>query len=258
MSYRHIRGKKIYYEVIGSGSLLLLLHGHTASSYMFREEKYYYAQNHRVVVFDYPGNGKSERSESIDRQFWYNNAQTAKQLMADFGDERYSIIGTSGGAAVALNLGLLDRVGVQNIIIDSPVGKRLSPWMSDKILDRRDKLMSNPFYQKYWYASHGEDWERVIAMDNELIRQAGLDGLDLVIGDEGDLASNILVTASKRDELIPKIGEVVDSYQHKIKQVKVRYYKWGSHPTMITRHKAFRADVLDFLEQNRKNSNDKT
>ena len=52
MSYFNYQGKNVFYEEMGNGSPLFLLHGNTASSNMFYEIAGKYAEHHRVILID--------------------------------------------------------------------------------------------------------------------------------------------------------------------------------------------------------------
>ena len=72
MSSFHSEGKKIYYEEIGNGKPLLLLHGNTACGKMFAPILPMLSEKHHVIVPDFLGCGQSERCENGLRTFGMN------------------------------------------------------------------------------------------------------------------------------------------------------------------------------------------
>jgi pimeloyl-ACP methyl ester carboxylesterase len=53
-------GVELYYEVHGSGPVLLLTHGYSSTSQMWRGQIEAFAQHHTVVVWDMRGHGRSD------------------------------------------------------------------------------------------------------------------------------------------------------------------------------------------------------
>jgi pimeloyl-ACP methyl ester carboxylesterase len=59
MPVAHLNGIDINYEVHGEGAPLVLAHGYTASLDMWREQAPAFSANHRLVIYDARGHGKS-------------------------------------------------------------------------------------------------------------------------------------------------------------------------------------------------------
>src|SRR5438876_6076263 len=53
-------GVEIYYEVHGSGPPLLLTHGYSSTSAMWRGQTEALSKRHRLVLWDMPGHGQSD------------------------------------------------------------------------------------------------------------------------------------------------------------------------------------------------------
>ena len=80
MSSFHYEGKKIYYEEIGNGKPLLLLHGNTACGKMFAPILPMLSEKHHVIVPDFLGCGQSERCEKWSSDLWYEWSRQATAL----------------------------------------------------------------------------------------------------------------------------------------------------------------------------------
>ena len=100
--YLSIRGTKVYYEVYGKGTPLLLLHGGLGSIIDFKKCIPKLSKKYKVIAFDAPGLGRSE----------YADSSLTYQLMADYYskaidllkiDSAY-VVGWSDGGNVALLL----------------------------------------------------------------------------------------------------------------------------------------------------------
>ena len=115
MTYFMYQSKRIFYKEIGVGKPLIMLHGDTASSVMFEFLLPLYQENFRVVLIDFLGNGKSDRIENFPENLWITQAEQVIALIEHLRIQKANLIGTSGGAWVAINTALkrpdlIDRV----------------------------------------------------------------------------------------------------------------------------------------------------
>ena len=72
MAYFYYADKKIYYEEIGRGIPLLLLHGNSVSSKMFQGIIDLYKEDYKVILIDFLGHGRSDRLEQFPTDFGYD------------------------------------------------------------------------------------------------------------------------------------------------------------------------------------------
>lgn len=72
-------GVSLYYETHGSGPALLLTHGYSATSQMWRSQIDVLSQNHTLIVWDMRGHGQSDSPED-DAQ--YSEALTVQDMAA--------------------------------------------------------------------------------------------------------------------------------------------------------------------------------
>jgi pimeloyl-ACP methyl ester carboxylesterase len=102
MPVAHLNGIDINYEVHGEGSSLVLAHGYTASLDMWREQVPAFSSNHKLVIYDMRGHGKTTAPSdmsvySLERD--YVDDQLA--LMDHLGIERAYVGGLSMGGMLA-------------------------------------------------------------------------------------------------------------------------------------------------------------
>jgi len=111
---------QVHYLERGHGTPLVLLHGNAlrledfvASGLVER-----LARNYRVLAFDRPGFGHSERPRN---RLWTAEAQAAllRQALAQLDVERPIVLGHSWGTLVALELALIRSVGVRRLVLIS-------------------------------------------------------------------------------------------------------------------------------------------
>jgi len=61
-----VQGVEIAYQVLGAGPPVVLVHGFPSNSYIWRNVAPALAREHRVFVYDLPGQGQSERRDGMD------------------------------------------------------------------------------------------------------------------------------------------------------------------------------------------------
>ena len=124
MSYFVFENKRLYYNEFGTGKPLLFLHGNTASSNMYAQIVNKYKQDFKVILLDFLGHGKSDKLNEFPIDLWFYEAQ---QVIAFLKHKQYTdvnIIGSSGGAIVAINVALEVPELVSKVIADSFEGEK--------------------------------------------------------------------------------------------------------------------------------------
>jgi len=123
----HIQGPQgnLYYETFGQGKCLVLLHGLWSQLGIWKNIIPGLSADHKVVLLDQMGHGKSNRMRSPYRLEDY--ATDLKILLDTIGAEQVGIIGFSMGALVAQEFYFLqpDRVNALVFIACPPPYKRL-------------------------------------------------------------------------------------------------------------------------------------
>ena len=109
----------IFYNEKGTGRFLLILPGNTASSACHDGELDYFGQYYHTVSFDFRGTGKSQRLLSWPEEWWDKCADDAAALISHLGEQKCIVMGTSGGANIALLLAIKYPEHVSRVIADS-------------------------------------------------------------------------------------------------------------------------------------------
>lgn len=127
---KRVRPHDWHFQDIGSGPLLLLLHGAGATTHTWRDLVPMLSRSHRVVMLDLPGHGFT-RVGSHSRMGLENTSADIATLCADQDWQPIAILGHSAGAAVALDLaghltGTPDIVGI-NAALDRFEG--MASWL---------------------------------------------------------------------------------------------------------------------------------
>jgi len=118
-SFKSFDDTKIYYEVMGTGYPVVLVHGFITNSESWKRSALYTdlsAAGYKVIIADLRGNGRSGKPHDPEA---YENDAEAMDLMvlADkLGLTKYSVVGYSRGAIIASRLLVLDK-RVNNIVL---------------------------------------------------------------------------------------------------------------------------------------------
>lgn len=243
--YYDYDGKKIFYRDTGEGEVIILLPGNTSSSEVHMRDIDYFSKRYRVICPDYIGYGKSERTDEVLDNFWYENALMLVNLMEELEINKYKVIGSSGGGLIGLSMAILAPENVQLVVADSLVGEYITKSMGEKIIKGRAQL--NEGMKDFWRYAHGDDWERVIKFDTKMIEKFSQKGRSIFNGRLDKVECPVLVIGSLNDDLIPNIVISMGEICKQIKNSKLLLYSQGRHPVMLTMAKAYRQDVEDFL-----------
>jgi pimeloyl-ACP methyl ester carboxylesterase len=246
--YFEFDNHKVFYKMKGEGKPLLLLHGNSVSSNMFRFDIEHFSHLHKVITFDYPGHGKSGRVRRFRDDFWNYNARVGINLLEHLSIESANVIGTSGGALVGLNLAIIKPKMIAKLVVDSFLGEYLLINEAEEIVEKRVNAKQNNYLsQQFWKSMHGDDWEEVLDNDLDLMLRVGSENLKLIDGNLNSITAQVLGIASTEDELIPNIDKRLISVCNQIPNSEYRIFNFGKHPFMTTQKEKFREITDKFL-----------
>lgn len=166
----NVEGIDVHYKEFGSGdNVYLLLHGFGASVYSWHKVIPELAKKGRVVAFDRPAFGLTDRPLSWGT---FNPYEPESQvdltigLMDKLGIDKATLIGHSAGAVVAMNTAIEYPYRVKALVLVDPAVYQTSPprWVGKLLqLDQADRIglivtqnagsQIEPFYKSVWYDS---------------------------------------------------------------------------------------------------------
>ncbi len=117
----------VRYEVFGSGSPLVLVHGTPFSSYVWRKVVPALAETNTVYAFDLPGYGSSEKREGQDVSL-AAQGRVLCELLDHWGLDKPAVVGHDFGGAITLRTHILEGRDFRAIALIDAVA--LSPWGS--------------------------------------------------------------------------------------------------------------------------------
>ena len=229
---------------------MIFLHGNTASSKMFDGILDLYTRDFKILLLDFLGHGSSDRLASFPVDFWFDQAmQVAAFLEAnDFG--RVNVIGSSGGALVALNLALERPDLVDKVIADSFEGERSLDIVVGGIVAEREKSKRDQGAITFWRYNHGEDWESVVDNDTNVMVDHHQKIRRFFHKELSQIKVPVLLTASLEDEYAEYVcfEETFQAMLEKIPGGKVHLFQHGGHPALLSGAGVFAEVAREFLD----------
>jgi pimeloyl-ACP methyl ester carboxylesterase len=115
-----VPGARIYYEVRGTGPLLLMIPGGPADAGVFAELSRCLAHRYTTVTYDPRGNSRSTFDGSPQEQELDVHGDDAAQLIEALGKDPVYVFGNSGGAQIGLNLAARHPERVRVLVAHEP------------------------------------------------------------------------------------------------------------------------------------------
>lgn len=254
MSFFNYKNKRVYYEEIGEGKPILLLHGNTASSNMFLDLIESYTQEYKVILIDFLGHGKSDRLKEFPIDLWFDESQ---QVISFLKEKKYSgvnLIGTSGGALVAINTALEAPELVDKVIADSFQGEKPLKDFTKNIIKDRELSKQDKNAQMFYKYMQGEDWKNVVDNDTKAVFEHERTIGKFFHKPLETFQPPILLTGSKEDELLCSTNPnyFQDTYKNMVSKIghgEIYLFESGHHPAMISNKNEFVELSKRFFEE---------
>jgi pimeloyl-ACP methyl ester carboxylesterase len=226
-----VNGHKVYYEVYGKGSPLLLLHGYTLSMKSWHSLLPYYTDNYEVYLVDLQGHGKS--GPYTGKLSIKSAAEDVEGLITHLKLESIDAIGFSMGGDVLFQLALLRPGLLKSLISIGACGT----WQSRNFPDWGGVFNYSNVQNLPWMKEHQTSDEQIkimldqfpnydVVLTDEQIRSIAVNTL-IVVGDRdtgitmeclGNLRRNLPQSSLW---ILPNTGHVVHDGKHRAEFVKV-------------------------------------
>lgn len=250
MPYCLYEGKKLYYSVTGSGKPVVLLHGDAASSGMFELLLPLYADHFQVVLLDFLGNGRSDRVESLPVDLWISQSQQTIALLEHLKLGKASLIGTSGGAWVAINAALARPDLVERAVADSFDGRTLPEDFAQNLLTERAFSKGDPMSRQFYEWCHGAEWEAVVDLNTETLLTCAAQKRPLFHQPLERLQVPVLFLGSLEDTTCRKdLKEEYGQMERVVPSGRVHLFPTGGHPAMATNAEEAVQIITEFINE---------
>lgn len=249
MSYFNYQSKRIYYTESGKGKPVLLLHGDTASSRMFELLLPLYEEQFHVILIDYLGHGKSDRLKKFPVDLWMEEARQTIALLEHLQLGKADLIGTSGGAWVAVNTALARPDLVGKVVADSFDGRTLADNFAEKLIEERTNAKRDEMAIGFYQWCQGEDWESVVDLDTEALVRCAREKRPLFIKPLGELQVPLLLMGSAGDDMTRT--DFQEEYREIARETGagICMFPEGNHPAILSNAEAAAEVIGRFLKQ---------
>ncbi len=248
MAWFKYKNKNIWYDERGAGQPLLLLHGNTASGRMFDAVAELYIRDFRVITIDFLGHGRSGRIERFPADLWFDEAMQVVEFLRQRACGKVDIIGTSGGAIVAVNVALEAPELVGKVIADSFEGEAPPAEFAGSIVVEREASKQAPAFYIY---NHGADWESVVDNDTRAIEEHYRTIGKFFHRSLDELKVPVLLTGSRGDEYVPSgfFERTYGDMLAKIPRGTMHLFDEGGHPAMLSNAEEFAEVARQFFKE---------
>lgn len=225
-----VDGLKVYYVEKGSGNItFLLLHGFGASTFSWRYVVNEFSKYGRVVAFDRPGFGLTERkppgSMRINPYSVEGSIYITCKLAEILNITRVVIIGHSMGGGLALLIADKCNYQVEGVVLVAPAWKqqhkgittyfllhaplsnKLGPLLIRGLVGQLEQVLYNAWYNKskltsevlegYKYPLNALDWDKGLYW---IIKYYEFPGIDGVVS---RIKYPVLIIHGRQDEIVP-------------------------------------------------------
>lgn len=236
MSYFNYKGQNIYYNQVGNGKPILLLHGNTASSKMFEPIIPILSKKYKVIYMDFLGCGYSDRINKWPIDLWFNWSDQAYALCNHLDLKNINIIGCSGGALAAINFVLEHPDMVNRVIADSFEGIKADSSLTEQISSGRYFAKQNDEFCSILKMMHGDDWEQVLDADTETVINHAKQIGEFFHHPISKLNKKILLIGSKEDEMFLKAHyeKLFELIRNETSNASSYIFEHGGHPALIS------------------------
>jgi len=135
-----IPGAILYYEVRGSGPILLLIHGGGGDADKFDNIADHLADRYTVVTYDRRGHSRSNLIDKTEDYKVETHSKDAHLLLAELTDKPAYVFGSSSGAVIGLDLCMHHPGQVRGMIPHEPV---LFQLLSGNELKQAEQFMED-------------------------------------------------------------------------------------------------------------------
>jgi pimeloyl-ACP methyl ester carboxylesterase len=268
-----VDGRWVNVVDIGSGPVLVFLHGLAGCWQNWLETIPEFARDHRVIALDLPGFGASPMPAQTISMPGY--ARLLDELFVTLGVDSATLVGSSMGGFVACEFAIRYAAQVERLCLASPAGLSMEHMRNERNQGLRARLENVLFFGTGWLASKSD---RVVRSERlrrallmlvaayperlspqlviEQVRGAGKpgfnDALDAMTGYPlrdrlGEIGVPTLVVWGELDRLVP----VADAgeFEWLIPNARKVVYEDTGHLVMLERPDRFNADLRTFLAE---------
>jgi pimeloyl-ACP methyl ester carboxylesterase len=258
---------------VGSGPVVVFLHGLAGCWQNWLENVPHFARDHRVIALDLPGFGASPMPAQPISMPGY--ARMLDELFVTLGVDGATLVGSSMGGFVAAEFAIRHGARVRRLCLTSPAGLSMEHMRNERNQGLRARIENWSFFGTGWLASKSDRVVRSERLRRALLmlvaahperlpgglvveqaRGAGKpgfkDALEAMTGYPirdrlGEIGCPTLIVWGELDRLVP-LRDAAE-FEWLIPQARKIVYEDTGHLVMLERPARFNADLRAFLEE---------
>ncbi len=162
--------------------------------------------------------------------------------------EKVSVVGTSGGALVAINLCLEHAERIKYLIADSFEGEYPLPSYINTIKADREKDKKKLLAKLIWFYCHGFDWKKVVDLDTDVNIAFSQTGKSFFHKAISNLQVPTTLTGSLEDEYCKELDKIYGALKEKNNRLNIQLFKKGKHPAILSNKNEFIELIKEKIE----------
>jgi len=204
MTVAQINGVDIYYEDVGAGDPVLLIHGAAASGRWFGDLVGRLAETHRVIVPDLRGLGRSQRVAALEGpRAWVEDMW---RLMDVVDWETAHVMGVSLGSRIAGRMALEKPERVRSLTVDAPI-IGISASGNSSLTNVFTAVDEASDQAREWAILHGPDWRDAVAFYAKARSTPGLQEYLTVREELSKIEVPTLICRGDHDDPVHPLGD---------------------------------------------------
>jgi 3-oxoadipate enol-lactonase len=250
MPFLHTDDLEVFYELLGQGEPMLLVHGFGGTGRTdWRHQTPVFSQNYRLIVPDLRGHGRTDHPEAITGPEFFEIATSEiVGLVSDLDLGPVHVCGFSMGAAIASGLYYLNPSLVRSLILVSGaarVNRSIAPRMFDLWEEMSEPDSVDAGWATVLARLHGEDkWRPLLRNYGRAVLARVESDEDVVSRRLGDITCPTLIVQGSEDLLNPVL--LSQELSARIPDSELVLLD-SDHWVPGLRPREFNAAVLDFL-----------
>lgn len=249
MSFFSYNGKNIFYETIGEGKPLVFLHGNTSSSKLFKPMLPLYSE-FQIILLDFLGYGQSDRLDKFPTELWKDEARQTIALLEHLNICDANLVGTCGGAWVAINTAFLRPDLVATVTADSFDGRTFREGFDETLIAERSSTLTDPEASSYYHWCIGDDWKEVVERDTDSMWRLIVSRRELFFDSLKIFQPPLLLTATRKDKAIrPNIEREYRAIAGEVVRGQFKIFEKPGHPAIDTSAEEVAETINDFISQ---------
>lgn len=153
--------------------------------------------------------------------------------------DKVSVIGTSGGALVAINLALEHPDKIKCLVADSFEGEYPLPSYVNSIETDRKRDKKKILAKLIWFYCHGFDWKKIVDLDTLVNIEFSKTGKSFFHKSISELGVPTLLTGSMKDEYCNHLDKIYGELKEKSSKLEIHVFIEGNHPAILSNKKEF-------------------